>query len=175
MLKPSRIEMNVARLVIRPCFIATCVALAAVAPPFAHLAPAQGRGGPPQPISDTFVVPANLTGCGFDIQLVDKGKEGFIDLPGGRFIVTSPALKVTATNLSDPTHSVRLSITGAFHYTQQGQNLLLTLTGRNLFITPETGAVLLIGRFTIVMDSNGNTVQPLSGNGQIISMCDLLR
>ena len=174
-MKTSRIEMNVGRLAIRRCFVATCVALAVVAPPFAHLAAAEGRGGPPQPVSFTDVFPASLTGCGFDIGISGKGKEGFVDLPGGRFIVTSPALSLTATNLSDPTHSVRLSITGALHFTEQGQNLLLTLTGRNLFFTPEVGLVLLIGQFSLVIDSDGNTVQPLSGNGQIISFCDLLR
>ena len=47
-------------------------------------------------------------------------------------------------------------------------------TGRNLIFDPEVGFVLAIGRFSDVVDEEGNLMQSLSGKGQLIDVCELL-
>jgi hypothetical protein len=42
--------------------------------------------------------------CDYPVLLEVTGKSKVIDLGGGRFIVTSPNLKVVATNLDKPTN-----------------------------------------------------------------------
>jgi hypothetical protein len=36
------------------------------------------------------------------------------------------------------------------------------------------GFVLAIGHFSFVFDSNGNLIQPLTGQGQLIDVCGLI-
>lgn len=98
-----------------------------------------------------------------------------ISLPSGGVILTAPALYGTFTNLSDPTKSVRLNLTGAGHisFDQNGDTIYM-LTGRNQAADPSFGLLLLVGEFTFVYDSNGNLVQGPTGNGQITSICDLI-
>src|SRR5262245_49178038 len=111
--------------------IANCLILVAFAPPAAEpsRAQGQGRGGPPGDINQTFI----FTGvCGFDVQGTGTGKEGVISLPSGGFILTAPAVRGTFTNLSDPTKSVTLNVTGAGHFSfDQNGNMIVVLTGRN--------------------------------------------
>src|SRR5439155_15573319 len=87
---------------------ATCLILAGLALPMAGLARAsEGRGGPPGPITVTFIIPDTV--CGFPVQETITGKLGVISLPGGGFLVTSPATTAVFTNLSDPTKSVTIN------------------------------------------------------------------
>ena len=68
-----------------------------------------------------------------------------------------------------------MSITGAFHQsTDQNGNVTTVATGRNLLGDPEAGFVLAIGDFSFVFDSNGNLIQPLTGQGQLIDVCSLI-
>jgi hypothetical protein len=78
------------------------------------------------------------------------------------------------TNLSDPSKSVTLSATGAFHQSNQDGNAVTVVTGRNLLGDPVAGMVLAIGVFSYVFDANGNLVQPLAGTGRLIDVCDLI-
>src|SRR5712692_9471032 len=81
---------------------ATCLILAGLAFPTAELARASsGRGGPPQPITVTFLIPANV--CGFPVQETITGRQGVISLPGGGVLVTAPATTSVFTNLTDGT------------------------------------------------------------------------
>ncbi len=48
------------------------------------------------------------------------------------------------------------------------------MTGRNLLFDPEAGFVLAIGRFTIREDADGDLVDPLSGKGRLVDICELL-
>jgi hypothetical protein len=103
-----------------------------------------------------------------------SGKEQVPDLPGDRFIFTSPGLTATLTNLETGNQET-LSITGAFHQTTlENGDVQTVATGRNLLGDPEAGFVLAIGDFSFVFDKKGKLVQPLSGEGQLIDICELL-
>ena len=133
-------------------------------------------GAPPVPNDQTFVVRAgDLFGdCAFDVQFTLAGKTKTITLPDGRFIITSPGLDVTMTNLSDPSKTVTLNITGAFHQstTQTGDDFTV-VTGRNLIVDPAAGLVLAIGNFSYAFHGSA-LVQPLMGHGRLIHVCTLI-
>jgi hypothetical protein len=98
----------------RPLVLATCLILAALGPPAAELCRgASVNGSPPEPANQTFTQSGI---CSFDVQVTITGKTKTIALPGGRFIVTGPDFYATFTNLSDPTKSVALNLTGSEHF-----------------------------------------------------------
>jgi hypothetical protein len=47
-------------------------------------------------------------------------------------------------------------------------------TGRNLLGDPDAGLVIAIGDFSFVFDAKGNLIQPLTGEGQLIDVCEAL-
>jgi hypothetical protein len=151
---------------------ALCLVLAALGLPAAQLQ-AQGRGSPPT--SNNFTI--TISGiCSFDVLAQVTGKQGVISLPNGGLIFTAPATFATFTNLSDPTKSVTLNITGPgeFGPVQNGTQTI-RLFGRNVAFFPSFGLRLLIGTFTLVIDANtGQLLQPPTGNGQMIDVCGLL-
>jgi hypothetical protein len=156
--------------------LAACLILAALGPPATQLSYAsQGRGSPPVPVSGSFIVPGGtFPNCEFDVEVSFSGLAGEIDLPGNRFIFTAPQLTATLTNLANG-RSVTLNITGALHQsTDQDGNVTTVGTGRNLLGDPIAGFVLSIGHFSFVFDSNGNLIQPLTGQGQLIDVCGLI-
>ena len=112
--------------------------------------------------------------CDFPIQYQLSGKAKLLTLPGGRFITTAPGQTATLTNL-DTGKKVTLNITGAFHQTtDEDGNVVTMATGRNLLGDPDAGFVLAIGNFSYVFDKNGNLVQSLEGEGQLIDVCSVL-
>jgi hypothetical protein len=131
---------------------------------------------PPSRIEESFDEPAGSFNNGaFDVRISEAGKAKTINLPGERFITTSPGLDATLTNLSNPSKTVTLNITGAMHQsTTQTGDILTVATGRNLLGDPVAGLVLAIGNFSFVFDKNGVLVQPLIGHGQLIDVCALI-
>lgn len=139
---------------------------------------AQNNGGPPGDVNQTFVInPGGPFGsCAFPISISVQGKGKVINLTGGRFIVISPQLNATVTNLADPSKQLQnINITGASHVTTgpDGSQVFL-ITGRNLNVDPVAGVVLAIGRFSFVLDAAMNPIQLLSGKGQVIDLCALI-
>lgn len=125
----------------------------------------------PQDVNLTIPIPAGGV-CTFAVELSLTGKAKTIELPGSRFIFTSPGLDATATNLDDPSKQVTLNITGAFHQTtEQDGSVVTVVTGRNLLFDPQAGFVLAIGNFSFVLDADENLIQPLEGQGQLIDVC----
>jgi hypothetical protein len=113
--------------------------------------------------------------CAFPVQFQLSGKTNMPQLPGGRFIVTSPGETATLTNVSSPAHQVTLNITGSFVQTTNADGSVVTFShGRNLLFDPVAGFVLAVGDFSFVFDAAGNLVQPLSGNGTLTNVCGLL-
>lgn len=156
-------------------FVVACIALTAFGTLWGGLSLA--AQAPPTDVSGTFVLPANTIApgeCAFDVQVSLSGKAKQITLPGRRFILTSPALSITLTNLADTTKSVTLNATGAMHQSTQNGDLVTVATGRNLLGDPVAGFVLAIGNFSFVFDAQGNLVQPLMGHGQLIDVCKLI-
>src|SRR5882724_4544732 len=86
-----------------PFLFAACLILAALGPPATDLLRAsQGRGSPPVPVSGSFIVPGGtFSNCQFDVEVSFSGLAGEIDLPGNRFIFTSPQFTATLTNLEN--------------------------------------------------------------------------
>jgi len=157
----------------RKLVLATCLILAALGPPVAELSRgASLNGSPPVPANQTFTISGI---CAFDVQVTVTGNTKTITLPGGRFIFTAPNFYATFTNLSDPTKSVTLNLTGSEHLSFDANgNQIFMLTGRNGFFDPSVGILLLVGDFTAVFDSNGNIIQEPTGNGQVTQVCDLI-
>jgi hypothetical protein len=132
---------------------------------------------PPEQINVTFDInvgdlPAS---CAFPIRISAEGKSKTIALPDNRFILTSPGLKATVTNLANPSRLVTLNITGAFHQrTDPDGSVVTVVTGRNFLTDPLAGVVLAIGSFSYAFDASGNVIQPLAGSGQLINICSLI-
>jgi hypothetical protein len=136
------------------------------------IAAAQGR---PTEVDETpFTVPQ----CGFPVVVQLSGKGKTIDLPGGRRIITSPGLHVTLTNPANGNHET-FNITGALHQrTLEHGDVETVATGRGILFDPMVpglrGLILVIGRFTYVVDPENNLVQPLHSTGQLLDVCALL-
>ena len=134
------------------------------------------RQEPPFPVEQDFVLePGAVFGnCEFPIQFELSGKGQTLALPGDRFIFTSPDLNVTLTNLNTGTQET-FNITGALHQsTLENGDVVTVSTGRSILGDPEAGFVIAIGNFSFVFDKKGNLVQPLSGEGQLIDVCEAL-
>ncbi len=127
----------------------------------------------PQPVHDD-VVGAPGEFCAFAEALHYEGKIKVIDLPGGRTIVTSPGLTVTATNLATG-KSVSLSITGPGFDAPRADGLIdVTLNGRNL-MSGEGSTQLLVGRTTLVLDpTTGLAVAPPTPPARVVDVCALI-
>ena len=152
--------------------VMAAIVAVAVAAPIAGAA----RQDPPFPVEQNFVLEegAVFGSCDFPIQVEMSGKGQTLALPGDRFIFTSPGLTATLTNLDTGTQET-FSITGAFHQTTlENGDVQTVATGRNLLGDPKAGFVVAIGNFSYVFDAQGNLVQPLKGEGQLIDVCEAL-
>ena len=90
-------------------------------------------------------------------------------------ILTSPSLDVTVTNLDKPENQATFNITGSVHQsTLENGSVETVMTGRNFAIDPVAGTTVVIGRYSFVFDANGNLIQPQTGKGQRIDVCELL-
>jgi len=138
---------------------------------------AQPNGGKPTNVDET---PIDLDSgavfgkCDDPISLVYSGKAKTLQLPGERFIFASPKLTATLTNVESEEQET-VVITGAFHQTTlENGDVVTEVTGRNLLGDPEAGFVIAVGNFSYVFDDEGNLIQPLEGEGQLIDVCELL-
>jgi hypothetical protein len=135
------------------------------------------NGGAPEDASGTVVVnPGDYPGsCEFPFSLEFSGKAKTIELPNGGFIFTSPGLDVTITNLEEPENQATFNITGSVHQsTSENGDVVTVMTGRNFAIDPVAGTTVVIGRFSFILDAEGNLIQPQAGTGQRIDVCELL-
>jgi hypothetical protein len=143
----------------------------------APMVSAQSNAGAPGDASGTIVVnPGDYPGsCEFPFSLEFSGKAKTIELPNGGFIFTSPGLDVTITNLEEPENQATFNITGSVHQsTSENGDVTTVLTGRNFAIDPEAGTTVVIGTFSFIFDAEGNLIQPQTGTGQRIDVCELL-
>jgi hypothetical protein len=130
---------------------------------------------PPEPVDTTpFTVPEGIA-CDFPLQAELSGKSNVKELPGGRTLSTSPGLRVTLTNLEEPTNQVSYVITGSFLIRELDDgNEFVVARGRNIVFGPNVGMFLTIGRFTFVaFDADGTPLaltQP-EDNGRLIDVC----
>ena len=131
---------------------------------------------PPEPVDAT---PFRVEGiCPFPMRAELSGKSQLKELPGGRKLSISPGLRVTLTNLTEPTNQVSYVITGSFLWTELANgNLFVVARGRNIVFGPEVGMFLTIGRFTFIAFDAGGTPVALTrptGQGRLIDVCAIL-
>jgi hypothetical protein len=138
---------------------------------------AQGQGGKPKNVDEEPIdldSGAVFGNCAFPVRLEYSGKAKTLQLPGERFIFTSPELTATLTNVATGDQET-VVITGAFHQTTlENGDVVTQATGRNLLGDPKAGFVVAVGNFSYVFDAEGNLTQPLAGDGQLIDVCELL-
>ena len=176
----------------RAIVIALSVILALVVAAPTVLAQEEGppNGGAPEVVDQPFVwhakdpaAPPNdfaSVGCDFPLLLEPSGKAKTIELPDGGFIMTSPGLYVTVTNVETPENQVTFNVTGSIRGTPRPDDPNIVdyvITGRNLAFDP-AGVFLNIGRFTYTLDqsvpADPKIVEPQEGKGQAIDVCELL-
>jgi hypothetical protein len=149
------------------------VLAAALALAVAVVVPRATSAAPPEPVDET---PIPIEGiCPFPMEAELSGKTKEIDLGTGQTLSTSPGLRVTLTNLEEPTNQVTYVITGSFLLTELDDgNQFVVARGRNIVFGPDVGMFLTIGRFTFVaFDADGTPIaltRP-EGNGRIIDVC----
>jgi len=142
----------------------------------APMVTAQSNGGAPGDASGTIVVnPGDYPGtCDFSYSLDLSGKGKTIELPDGSLILTSPGLDVTITNPANGKQAT-FNITGSVHQsTTEDGDVVTFLTGRNFAIDPVAGTTVVIGRYSYVFDAEATLIQPQTGTGQRIDVCELL-
>jgi hypothetical protein len=137
------------------------------------------RASSAAPPGDVDVEDVTLPGCDFPVQADVSGKSKVIDLPSGQTLITSPNLRITLTNVTEPTNQVTYVITGSFLTTEQDDgNLDVEARGRNLIFGEEVGIFLTIGQFTFIGREVDEGVivalTPPTGEGSLTDVCALL-
>jgi hypothetical protein len=137
------------------------------------------RASSAAPPGDVDVEDVTLPGCDFPVQADVSGKSKVIDLPSGQTLITSPNLRITLTNVTEPTNQVTYVITGSFLTTEQDDgNLFVEARGRNLIFGEEVGIFLTIGQFTFIgreVDEGViDALTPPTGEGSLTDVCAVL-
>ena len=137
--------------------------------------PRASSAAPPGPVDVTTTLP----GCDFPVEAEVSGKSKVIDLDSGQTLITSPNLRITLTNLTEPTNQVTYVITGSFLTTERTDgNLDVEARGRNLIFGEEVGIFLTIGQFTFIGREVDEGVivalTPPTGEGSLTDVCALL-
>ena len=136
-------------------------------------------GAPPTPVSmsQTFG-PGDA--CPFAIEVVTEGKSGFNDLPNNpQFsgIATSPTLRITVINVSNPSKKVTVNATGAFRFVDLPDGNFRILAGGHNFLygVPQVGATALATTGPIdVLVVNGNIADMDLSGAQVRDLCEEL-
>ena len=138
----------------------------------ASAAPPEPNPNAPEPVDET---PFPVEGiCDFPLQAELSGKTKVKELSGGRTLITSPGLRVTLTNLEEPTNQETYVITGSFLTRELSDGTLFVVArGRNI-VFGDFGMLLTIGRFTFIGFGEGGNVGALerpTSKGRIIDVC----
>jgi hypothetical protein len=137
--------------------------------------PRASSAAPPEPVDVTTTLP----GCDFPVLAEVSGKSKVMELPSGQTLITSPNLRITLTNLTEPTNQVTYVITGSFLTTERPDgNLDVEARGSNLIFGPEVGIFLTIGQFTFTgFEADEGVVvatTPPTGEGNLTDVCAVL-
>jgi hypothetical protein len=135
-----------------------------------------GQGGAPGDGSVPLTLdPHASAACGFDVLVQYDGKIKTLNLPGGRVIQIFP--QFTATFVNGATGAaVTLNATGVLHVNPLPDgNVELVFTGNNFTVQNDAVFQWLRGRFTVVLDAQGQEVRGFDGVGDRVDVCALLR
>jgi hypothetical protein len=136
----------------------------------------RGQGGAPGDGSVPLILdPHASAACGFDVLAQFDGKIKTLNLPGGLVIQIFP--QFTATFVNGATGAaVTLNATGAVHVNPLPDgNVELVFTGNNFAVLNDAVFQWLHGRFTVVLDAQGQEVRAFDGVGERVDVCALLR
>ena len=173
------------RMLVLVLSIALAVVVAIVLPKATSAAPPDSsehpnNGEPPDAVNPSL---STSNSCPFTVDIDISGKAKTVELPGGRTIVISPGAHATLTNPDEPANQVSYLITGAFHQTAAGDEVVdVVTTGRVLLFGPDlfgpgtSGIYLAIGRFTFQFNYEEGSyegTQP-TGTGRLIDVCERL-
>ena len=99
-----------------------------------------------------------------------SGKTKVIELPSGDTLFKNPGSRVTLTNL-ETGKQVTYVATGTIRLTEsENGELLLITTGRTVLSDENIGILVPIGRFTTIIDEDGDFSYP-TGKGRLIDVC----
>lgn len=135
-----------------------------------------GQGGAPGDGSLPLTLdPHASAACGFDVLVQYDGKIKTLNLPGGRVIQIFP--QFTATFVNGATgNAVTLNATGVFHVNPLPDGSVeLVFTGNNFTVQNDAVFQWLRGRFSVVLDAQGQEVRGFDGVGDRVDVCALLR
>ena len=146
-----------------------CVLAGALALTVALLVlPKAASAAPPEPVNFTETLGPEY--CGFPVLYEVSGKTKVINLPNGDTLFKNPGVRVTLTNL-ETGEQVTYVVAGTARVRElEGGELLVISTGRTVLNNPSIGILVPIGRFTFVIDEEGNFSQP-TGKGRLIDAC----
>ena len=135
------------------------------------------QGGRPEPVSRVTEYQAGEA-CAFPVRIEASGREKVIPLPGDRLNIASPQLRVTFTNLDDPSQQHTQMITGPIRvrFLDNG-DAALVFTGINFLeaFTPELPYLaLVVGHLELTLDVDGNFVAGPAGPARIVDACGLI-
>jgi len=135
-----------------------------------------GQGGAPGDVSLPLTLDPNISAaCGFDVLAQFDGKIKTLNFPGGRVIEIYPQLTATFVNGATGA-AVTLNATGVFHVNPLPDgNVELVWTGNNFTVINDAVFQWLRGRFTVVLDAQGQEVRAFDGVGDRVDICALLR
>jgi len=135
-----------------------------------------GQGGAPGDGSLPLTLePHASAACGFDVLAQFDGKIKTLNFPGGRVIEIYPQLTATFVNGATGA-AVTLNATGVFHVNPLPDgNVELVWTGNNFTVINDAVFQWLRGRFTVVLDAQGQEVRAFDGVGDRVDICALLR
>ena len=134
------------------------------------------KGGLEDAGFELLINPGDFPGtCNFPVLVEATGDVKTIEQPNGTTLFVFPGLEATLTN-PDTGTSETYSVTGANRVLPPDEEgiVVTEVTGRNLLIDPEAGFVVASGNFSFAFDAEGNLVQPLEGEGQLIDVCEAL-
>jgi hypothetical protein len=130
--------------------------------------PKAASAAPPEPVD--FTERLGREYCGFPVLYEVSGKTKVINLPSGDTLFKNPGVRVTLTNLRTD-EQVSYVVAGAARVRElESGELLVISTGRTVLNNPNIGILMPIGRFTFVIDEEGNFSQP-TGKGRLIDAC----
>jgi hypothetical protein len=134
------------------------------------LVPKAASAEPPEPID---FPPEELVGfCDFPVLFEVSGKTKVIELPNGDVLFKNPGVRVTLTNLDEPTNKVTYVSTGTTRLRElEGGDLRLITTGRSVLFNESIGILVTIGRFTTIFDEEDGDLSYPTGKGRIIDAC----
>jgi len=112
--------------------------------------------------------------CGFPLEYVATGK--FKAIEKGDYVILVGPRNVLEVENGETGETAIYRVGGIFKDVVNADGTTTTVSsGRNIILTPNASALLLIGRWEFTLDEEFNLVGGLTGSGEIIDLCEELQ